>query len=437
MDMNKRPEPSAGSGGGKLAAAAAPQAEPTPPAGRPWLRWVIVAAVVLALGYWIVGRSRAGATAAAGRGAGFGAMPVTAEAVRRADLNVTLVALGTVTPVRTVTLRSRVDGALDKIYFKEGQTVEAGAPIADLDPRPFQVQKMQAAAQLAKDTALLENARVDLQRFQTLLAEDSVAEQQVVTQAALVRQYEAALKVDQAQVESAALQLAYAHITAPLGGRIGLRAVDEGNIVHSSDANGIAVITQLRPITVLFAIPQDSVQAVLKNLADGDEMVVDAYDRDGRTKLAAGKLMTMDNQVDPATGTVRLRAVFPNADDALFPNQFVNVQLVVDRLEAVPAVSTAAVQHGTVGTYVYVVGADKKVALRKVEVGPSDRGLISISKGLAPGELVVVDGVDKLREGSTVELVGREAGGTPAAAGTTKRAWSGKRPDGSARPTGQ
>ena len=360
-------------------------------------------------------------------------MPVTAETARTTDLNVRIVALGTVTPVYTVTVRSRVDGELQKMYFEEGKTVEAGAPLADLDPRPFEVVKLQAEAQLAKDNALLENARVDLKRFQTLLEQDSVAGQQVDTQAALVRQYEASLKVDQAQVASAALQLAYAHVTAPITGRIGLRSVDQGNIVHASDANGIAVITQMHPITVLFSIPQDDIPKVLKNLATDEAMPVEAFDRDGRTRLATGKLVTLDNQIDPSTGTVRLRAEFANTDEALFPNQFVNIQLVVERLKAVTVAPAAAVQRGTMGTYVYVVGAQKTASVRTVETGPSEQGMIAITKGLAPGELVVVDGVDKLREGSAVELVGRDSGTPAGTPGTSKR----KHPAGGAAPAKQ
>jgi len=400
--------------------------------GRPWLKWllIVVAAVV---GYAIFVRPFLRPSTSVRAGSGPATVPVTAEAARQAELNVRIVALGTVTPVYTVTVRSRVDGELQKLHFEEGKTVEAGAPLADLDPRPFAVQKMQAEAQLAKDDALLENARVDLKRFQTLLAQDSVAEQQVETQAALVRQYEAALKVDQAQIESAALQLAYAHITAPITGRIGLRAVDQGNIVHAADANGIAVITQLHPITVLFSIPQDSVQKVLKNLASGEPMAVEVFDRDGRTKLATGKLATVDNQIDPTTGTVKLRAEFANADDSLFPNQFVNVQLVVDRLPGATVVPTAAVQRGTVGTYVYVVADQKTVALRPVETGPSERGLVAITKGLVPGEIVVVDGVDKLREGSVVEVISRTAG-APGGAGTKPEKSSGQRTQAGARP---
>ncbi len=398
---------------------------------HPWIKWLLIVAAISGIFYAVFLRPSSHRTGPARTGGG--AMPVTAETARTTDLNVRIVALGTVTPVYTVTVRSRVDGELQKMYFEEGKTVEAGAPLADLDPRPFEVVKLQAEAQLAKDNALLENARVDLKRFQTLLEQDSVAGQQVDTQAALVRQYEASLKVDQAQVASAALQLAYAHVTAPITGRIGLRSVDQGNIVHASDANGIAVITQMHPITVLFSIPQDDIPKVLKNLATDEAMLVEAFDRDGRTRLATGKLVTLDNQIDPSTGTVRLRAEFANTDEALFPNQFVNIQLVVERLKAVTVAPAAAVQRGTMGTYVYVVGAQKTASVRTVETGPSEQGMIAITKGLAPGELVVVDGVDKLREGSAVELVGRDSGTPAGTPGTSKR----KHPAGGAAPAKQ
>lgn len=294
------------------------------------------------------------------------------------------------------------------------------------------MQKNQAEAQLAKDRALLDEARLDLTRYQALLAQDSVAKQQVDSQAALVRQYEASIKLDESQVQSATLQLVYAHITSPISGRIGLRLVDQGNIVHAGDPSGLAVITQLQPITVLFSIPQNNVQQVMQSFATGDPMVVEAYAQDGRTKLAEGELVTVDNQIDPTTGTVKLRAEFENDDEMLFPNQFVNVQLVSSHLPGATVVTTAAVQRGTVGTYVYVVSAAKTVSVRQVETGPTERGVIAITKGLKPGEMVVVDGVDKLRDGATVELT--EPAGAPGAPGQHPgKHWG----DGSQRPAGK
>jgi len=376
----------------------------------------LIVAAVLVLGYAAVVRPLTRSAGTARARPGFGAVPVTAEPARKAELSVRIVALGTVTPVYTVTVHSRVDGELQKIFFMEGTNVEAGSPLADLDPRPFEVQKLQSEAQLAKDNALLDDTRLDLVRYQTLLAQDSVAKQQVDSQAALVRQYEAAIKLDQAQVASAALQLAYSHITAPITGRIGLRTVDQGNIVHAADATGIAVITQLHPITVLFAIPQDAVPKVMTRFKTGEPMTVEAYDRDGRALLATGRLVTIDNQIDPSTGTVKLRAEFPNTDETLFPNQFVNVQLIADQIQGATVVPTAAIQRSTTATYVYIVADQKTASVRPVETGPSEHGMIVVSKGLVPGDVVVVDGVDKLREGSTVELVSRTAGATGAPA---------------------
>jgi len=385
---------------------------------RRWVKWVLVLAVLAAVGYAVFFRpEHQPAAARGGRGARDNSrpMPVSAEPARKTNLDVRTIALGTVTPVNTVTVRSRVDGELQKIYFEEGKNIEAGAPLADIDPRAYEVQKLQAEAQLAKDKALLDNARVDLERFQTLLEQDSVAKQQVDTQAALVRQYEASIKVDEAAIENSVLQLKYAHVISPISGRIGLRLVDQGNIVHASDATGIAVIIQLHPITVLFSIPQDEVSKVMKRFASGETMTVEAYDRDGRTLLATGKLVTIDNQIDATTGTVKLRAEFPNTDDVLFPNQFVNVQLLVEQLKDVTVVPNAAVQRGTAGTFVYVVSDDKTVTARPVETGPSDRGTIIISKGLAVGDIVVTDGVDKLREGSEVEVISKTTEAAPPA----------------------
>jgi multidrug efflux system membrane fusion protein len=407
------------------------------PQRRHWLKWTVIGVIVLLILCLVfVWHSNRSADTKQG-GAGARAIPVAAEAARQADLNVRLISIGNVTPLFTVTVRSRVDGELQKIYFSEGSTVDAGAPLADIDPRPFQVLKLQAEAQLAKDNALLENARVDLKRFEKLLTEDSVAEQQVQTQAALVRQYEAAIKVDQAQVESAALQLTYAHITAPVSGRIGLRTVDQGNMVHASDASGIAVITQLHPISVIFSISQDSIQKVLENFKSGTPMVVEAYDRDGHTQLATGKLVTVDNQIDSTTGTVKLRAEFANTDEKLFPNQFVNVQLIVEELRNATVVPSAAVQRGTTGSYVYTVSDQKTASMRQIETGPAELNQITVTKGLSPGEIVVVDGIDKLREGASVEIISRDASPSKSPASGPKRERPGKRPANGANPAAQ
>jgi len=401
-----------------------PNAAASPVRRSHWLAWTVIAGVVLAVAalvYWRVHSLGAAGNRMAGDAR---PIPVTAEPARTTDLGVRLVALGTVTPVSTVTVRTRVDGQLQKVYFTEGQVVEAGAPLADVDPRPFAVQKQQAEAQLARDQAQLANARLDLERFRTLLAQDSVAKQQVDTQEALVQQAEATVKLDQAQIDNAALQLEYAHITAPIAGRVGLRLVDAGNMIHTSDAGGLAVITQLRPITVLFSIPQDALPKVLARFKSGEEMAVEAFDRDGHTRLATGRLVTVDNQIDPTTGTVKLRAEFPNTDETLFPNQFVNVQLVAEQIRGATVVANAAVQRGTVGTFVYVVNGGKTANVRKIETGPVEHGQTVVTSGLHAGEVVVVDGVDRLRDGSAVELIDPAAAGAAPAAGTAGKHWS-------------
>jgi multidrug efflux system membrane fusion protein len=338
-----------------------------------------------------------------GRGPG-GPIPVVAAPAAQGDVDVIVNGLGTVTPLRTVTVKSRVDGELMRVLFTEGQFVKEGELLAEIDPRPFQVQLAQAQGQLARDRALLENARLDLERYRTLFKQDSIAKQQVDTQASLVRQYEGAVAVDASQIESAKLQLAYSRISAPINGRIGLRLVDPGNIVRAGDANGLVVITQLQPVAVLFTVPQDLLPAVLKRIQSGDQIAVDAWDRDQKAKLAEGALASADNQVDPQTGTVKLKAQFANDDGGLFPNQFVNVRMKLDTLRDAIVVPSAAVQRGAQGMFVYVVQPDRTVALRNVRLGPLDGQRQAIAEGLAAGELVVTDGTDRLRAGAQVEI---------------------------------
>ncbi|MGH8599983.1 MAG: MdtA/MuxA family multidrug efflux RND transporter periplasmic adaptor subunit, partial [Burkholderiales bacterium] len=291
--------------------------------------------------------------------------------------------------------------------------VKAGDLLAEIDPRPFQVQLMQATGQLARDQALLKNAQIDLQRYQKLFSQDSIARQQVDTQKSLVSQYEGAIKSDQGQVDSAKLQLTYSRITAPISGRVGLRQVDPGNIVHASDTNGLVVITQMQPITVIYSIPEDSLPAVLKRLHAGAPMPVEAWDRDLKTKLATGSVMAVDNQIDVTTGTIRIKAKFVNTDEDLFPNQFVNVRMLVDVKQDATVIPSAAIQAGTSGSFVYVVKPDHTVAMQPVTVGPQENGNSAIDSGLKPGELVVVDGADKLRNGAKVELAGQHGGAAP------------------------
>ena len=331
-------------------------------------------------------------------------VPVAATAARKGDFGVYVNGLGTVTPVYTVTVRTRVDGQLMNVYYREGQLVNKGDLIAQIDPRPFEVQLAQAEGQLAKDQAYLANARVDLERYKVLWKQDSVSRQVFDTQESVVRQYEGTVKADQAAIDSAKLQLVYCRITSPITGRIGLRLVDPGNMVHASDTNGLVVITQLQPITVIFPIPEDGLQQVLRRYRSGAELPVEAFDREQKRKIATGTLLTIDNQIDTSTGTVKLRATFPNKQNELFPNQFVNARLLVDVRREVNIVPSSAIQRGPQGTFVYVVKEDKTAGVRPVSVGEIQGGEATVMTGVSPGELVVTDGAERLREGAKIEL---------------------------------
>jgi len=332
------------------------------------------------------------------------AVPVAGVPVRRGELPVYVRGLGSAAAFNTVQVKSRVDGQLIAIHFNEGQFVKEGQLIAEIDPRPFQVQLEQAEGQLARDEAQLKDAQANLARFEALWREKVIARQQLDTQAATVGQFEGAIQADKAAIDQAKLQLTYAKITAPISGRVGLRQVDVGNIVHAGDQTGLLTIAQLQPIAVLFTIPADDLPPILAKLRAGATLPVYAYDSDDRNQIAHGKLLAVDNQIDPATGTSRLKAIFDNTDNALFPNQFVNCRLLLDTRHAVVLVPAAAIQRGPQGTYVYVVGADKAAKLQSVTVGPAEGNDISIEKGLSGGEMVVVDGQDKLQDGTKVDV---------------------------------
>jgi multidrug efflux system membrane fusion protein len=331
--------------------------------------------------------------------------PVTALITNKTDFDVFLKGLGTVIPTNTVTIKSQVSGQLIKVHFNEGQHVNKGDLIAEIDPRPFQVQLMQAEGQLTRDEAFLRNAETDLALYKQLLAEDSIAAQQVTTQETLVKQYRGVIETDKGQIASARLQLTYARVISPITGRVGLRQVDPGNMVQVNDANGIVVITQLQPITVVFSLPQDNLTILMKRWNSRTTLPVQAYDQEGKVLLAAGKLLAVDNQIDTTTGTIKLKAIFDNKDNKLFPNQFVNVRLKVDTLPDATVMSTAAVQRGSIGTFAYVVKDDKSVTVRMLKLGPAENDNVVVIDGLAPGESVVTVGGDKLREGTKVEII--------------------------------
>jgi multidrug efflux system membrane fusion protein len=379
------------------------------PRARRW-RWValavVVIAVIVAAWFWFGRAAVDPAKAGAGKGdPNARAIPVVAAPARKGSIDVYIDALGTVTPRNMVVVRTRVDGQLMTVGFREGQDVKAGDLLAQIDPRPFEVMLTQATGQMAHDQAQLKNAQLDLERYRTLLAQDSISKQQVDTQEALVRQFQGTVATDQGAIDNAKLQLMYSRITAPITGRVGLRQVDPGNMVHASDSNGLVTIAQIKPMTVICPVPEDDVPRILKRMQSGEEVAVEAYDRSGKNKLATGRLLTLDNQIDTTTGTVKLRAEFPNQDGVLFPNQFVNVRMAVETKTDATLVPTAAIQRGAPGTFVFLVKQDQTVSVTPVKVGTTEGESTQVQSGVEPGNLVVVDGADKLREGSKIELV--------------------------------
>lgn len=385
--------------------------------------WLVLLLALGLAGWWLFGRATRTQARNDGHGRGRGGdmvVPVVVAAAQSGDLPVFYSGLGTVTAYNTVTVRSRVDGQIVKVAYREGQFVTNGDLLLELDSRPFQVQLEQAQGQLARDQAALHDAKINYDRYVNLFQAGVIPQQQRDTQQALVEQYDGAIKTDQAQIDNARLQITYCHITAPISGRVGLGLVDLGNIVHASDTNGLLVITQLQPIAVLFSLPEDQLQSVYGKLRAGAELPVEAYDRDNSTRIAAGKLLTIDNQIDATTGTYRLKAIFPNADHALFPNQFVNVHLLVDQKRGLTIVPAPAIQRGPQGAYVYVVSKDAEkgnvVRLRTVTLAITESGVTGLSDGLHPGDVVVTDGQDKLQDGSRVDPQ-FASGGTAAPAG--------------------
>ncbi len=384
-------------------------------------RWVIIVAALVAIVLlaWLLTPGKSARTAAAARFAAGGPMPVVAAQAHIGDMPITLIGLGTVTPLATVTVQSQISGQIMKISFKEGQTVKAGDALMLIDPRPYQVALEQAEGALARDKALLANAKVDLDRYQTLFSQDSIAEQQLATQKSLVAQDQGNVLTDQGQIDAARLNLTYCHIASPISGRAGLQQVNVGNYVTPAEPNGLVVVTQLEPITVVFTLPEDDIPPLLQRLRAGATLPVTAYDRSNTRALANGTLQSIDSQIDNTTGTLKLKAIFDNTDQALFPQQFVNIVLLLDTLHGATLIPQAGVQRGAPGTYVYVINADQTVSVRKVTLGPGDPTNISITQGLATGETVVIDGADKLKDGAKVLLRQGNPGSGAGAPGQT------------------
>jgi membrane fusion protein, multidrug efflux system len=405
--------------------------------GRHWK--AILAVVVLVLLMVLLARyihQKQPIPNAGRRGFNQGAVAVSVATVARGDIRVLIPALGTVTPLATVTVRTQITGVMQKILFTEGQTVRQGDPLAQIDPRPYEAALQQAQGNLRRDQALLADAKLDSKRYEGLIKEDSIAQQQLDTQRALVDQYHGTVEADEGTVKSAQVNLAYTHITAPLAGRVGLRQVDQGNYVTPGDANGIVVINQLQPITVIFSVPEDNVSALQKRVHGGETLTVQAFDRTNTTKIADGYVSTLDNTIDVTTGTVKLRAQFDNADSALFPNQFVNVQLQQEVLSNQLIMPVSAVRRGApngqVTSFVYLVNADNTVSVRAVTLGVADGERVAVTAGLNEADQVVTEGGDRLRDGAQIQLPAatpaKPAAGAPAAADApAKDAATGKR----------
>ena len=379
---------------------------PSSPFYRRRIFWIFLLLLLACGVVWrgvSVDRSGAGAVSHGKFGVG-AVVSVGVATAQKGDSDMIRHALGTVTPLANVTVRTQISGQLIQVAFQEGQIVQAGDFLAQIDPRPYQMALEQTEGAHARDLALLTDAQLNLKRYKTLMTQESISRQQLDTQQALVDQYKGSVETDQGQIDAAKLNLTYSHITAPIAGRLGLRQVDQGNYAQVSDTNGLVSITQLQPITVLFTLPEDDVPTVMKRLEQGAILQATAYDRTRSTKLATGKLVAVDNQIDTATGTVKLRAEFDNQDKTLFPNQFVNVDLLVDSLRDVTLVPSAAIQRGASGTFVYLLKEDNTVSVQPVKLGPSQGDQVAVFEGLAAGNKVVIDGTDKLRDGAKVTI---------------------------------
>jgi len=375
---------------------------------RRWWLWLLALAV-LAFGVYRVHQGmvapQAANTSPAGGASGRNlAVPVVAVEATKGDIGVYFTGLGAVTPIHTVAVKSQIAGYLMEVLYKEGQLVNKGDPLAEIDPRPYQVMLENAEAGLLRDEANLDNAKVDLQRYQTLVPLHAVPEQQLATQEALVKSTQGVVNTDQAQIDTAKLDLVYCHITAPISGRVGLRLVDPGNYVTPTDATGLVVITQIVPISVIFTLAEDQLPAIVKQMDAGARLRVEAYDREMKTKIAQGWLETFDNQIDPTTGTFKLRANFDNRDGALFPNQFINAKLLVVEKSGATLIPTAAVQRNSQRTYVFLVKSDSTVTVQTITVGTTEGDDTEVTSGLKPGDFVVMTGVDRLQEGTKVRF---------------------------------
>jgi multidrug efflux system membrane fusion protein len=398
------------------------RAVPAPKSKAGRTRYIVGAIILIAIagaGYLIF-RAFTGSqpSASASRSQQSAPQSVGAATIGKGDIRVLVNGLGTVTPIATVTVQTQIDGQLTEVAFTEGQMVKKGDFLAQIDPRPYQLLQSQYEGQLARDQGILAQARVDLDRYQKLAEQNSIARQQYEDQIYIVQQDEGTVKLDQAQVDQQKLNVIYCHIVSPVTGRIGLRLIDPGNYVQTSNSTGLAVVTQMQPITVIFPIPEDDLPDVMPQLTAGKTLEVFAYDRANVKMLAVGRVAALDSQIDTTTGTVKVRAQFDNPDNALFPNQFVNAQLLVNTLKDVVTVPTPAIQRGAPGNYVYVINSDNTVSVRTINIGPNDGPMTAVTSGLAPGDRVVVDGTDRLRDGARVIVPGSKPGGGAAGAAT-------------------